>query len=84
MAQHEIDTKQTLQAVIEEYEHADMALVMQIPTVSVGVAEQTEERLLIMAHAHIHAAISLMKSAGRTRQQIAGDFYDHADIQAAP
>lgn len=84
MPQHQTDTEQTLQAVIEEYSHADIALGPQIPTVPLDREEANRERLEIMAHAHIHAAISLMKSAGLTREQISGDFYVLADSLAAP
>jgi hypothetical protein len=84
MPQHQTDTEQTLQAVIEEYSHSDMALGPQIPAVPEDREEATRERLEIMAHAHIHAAIALMKASGLTQEQIAGDFYVLADSLAAP
>jgi hypothetical protein len=84
MPQEKTDTKTLLLSVIEEYGHSDMVLGPQIYSMSGGGQEAVEECLLIMAHAHIHEAIALMKKAGLTSQKVAEDFYIHADIQAAP
>lgn len=78
MAHQQADTKTLLLSVIEEYSHSDMALGPQIRSLS----QERDETLLIMAHAHIHAAMGLMKQAGLKPQNIAEDFYIHADIQA--
>lgn len=78
MAHQQADTKTLLLSVIEEYSHSDMALGLQVRSLS----QETDHHLLIMAHAHIHAAMALMRQAGLKPQNIAEDFYMHADIQA--
>ena len=78
MAHQQADTKTLLLSVIEEYSHSDMALGPQVRSMYQG----DEDPVLIMAHAHLHAAMALMKQAGLKPQSIAEDFYIHADIQA--
>ena len=69
-------------SVIEEYSHSDMALGPQLRSPSLDGEDEVGKCLLVMAHAHLHAAMALMKEASLTPQQIAEDLYVHADIQA--
>lgn len=82
MAHQRADTKTLMLSVIEEYSHSDMALGPQIRSMHSSDDDAVEKTLLIMAHAHIHSAIALLKKAGESQRQVAEDLYVHADIQA--
>jgi hypothetical protein len=69
MAHQQADTKTLLLSVIEEYSHSDIDLEPQVRSIS------QDDPLLIMAHAHLHAAMSLMRKAGLKPQDIAEDLY---------
>ena len=61
---------------------AVVALGPQLRSPSLDGEDEVGKCLLVMAHAHLHAAMALMKEAGLTPQEIAEDLYVHADIQA--
>lgn len=82
MAHQQADTLTLMLSVIEEYSHSDMALGSQLRSLSLGGKDEVGKCLLVMAHAHLHAAMALMKEAGLKPQQIAEDLYVQADIQA--
>lgn len=82
MAHQQADTVTLMLSVIEEYSHSDMALGPQLRSPSREGDDEVGKCLLVMAHAHLHAAMALMKEAGLKPQQIAEDLYVHADIQA--
>jgi hypothetical protein len=82
MAHHQEKAETVILSVIEEYSHSDMALGPQVFSMNHEDQDAVKKTLLIMAHAHIHSSMALMKQAGLTPQEIAEEFYIYADQQA--
>lgn len=68
--------------LLKEYSEADNRFGERLRPIVQGNGELTSQCLLLVADTHIQWALAVMKSAGQSSKEIAGELYRQADTHA--